>query len=168
MMGIMWGDVKVKRNKWLIALMAVLLFGGIAIYLAVEGNQSQVDGGGYTEDRIEGSDDGNSSVDNPTRFSQTIELANTQAEQLMQEYSVPGLAMALVDAENGFTWTHSFGYADTQNSAPVKEDTLFSIASISKPFTAIAVMQLVEEGLIDLDEPLVTYLPEFRMLPTLL
>lgn len=98
-------------------------------------------------------------------FSQTIDIATTTAEQLLDVFSINGLTIALVDAENDFTWTYGFGYADSENSVPVTEDTMFSIGSTSKAFTAIAVMQLVEQGLIDLDEALVTYLPEFSRLP---
>lgn len=41
---------------------------------------------------------------------------------------------------------------------------MFQVGSTSKPFTAVAVMQLVEQGIIDLDEPIVTYIPEFSLL----
>lgn len=150
-----------KKNKWLIALLAILLVSGIAVYLSIEGSQSQVNRSyDNTDDSRE-----RASNDDPMVFDQTIEVATRLAEQLMQEYDVPGMAIALIDAENAFTWTHGMGYANVQNNIPVTEDTLFSIASISKPFTAIAVMQLMEAGLIDLDEPLVTYLPAFSMLP---
>jgi len=95
-------------------------------------------------------------------FPETIELAIERAELAV---ATPGISIALVDVESGFTWTHGFGYANTLSGDPVTEDTMFMIASISKTFTAITVMQLVEEGLIDLDEPIVTYLPEFSILP---
>jgi len=96
-------------------------------------------------------------------FTSTIELAIESAESEVE--FVAGMTIALVDAENNFTWTSGFGYADSINDIPVNADTMFMIGSISKPFTAIAVMQLVEEGLIDLDEPIVTYLPQFSMMP---
>jgi len=99
----------------------------------------------------------------------TIGLATERAEALTESLTaftgVQGLTIAIVDAETGFTWTQGFGYADTTNNIPVTEDTVFMIASVSKLFTAIAAMQLVEQGLIDLDEPIVTYLPNFSILP---
>ena len=98
-------------------------------------------------------------------FPETIEFIRTQGELEIERNLISGMAVAFVDLNSGFTWTQGFGYADTIQGIPVTEDTMFNIASISKSFTAVAVMQLVEEGLIDLDEPIVTYLPEFSILP---
>jgi CubicO group peptidase (beta-lactamase class C family) len=55
------------------------------------------------------------------------------------------------------------GYGDAGNGGPVTPQTLFYLASVSKPFTALAVMQLVEAGKVDLDQPLQKYLPEFQL-----
>ena len=98
-------------------------------------------------------------------FPKTIEMMLESPESLMQANSIPGITIAFVDANSDFTWAHGFGYADIEQGILVTEYTLFGIGSISKIFTAIAVMQLVEQGLIDLDEPIVTYLPEFSILP---
>ena len=87
--------------------------------------------------------------------------------QLMEVFSVPGVTVAIVDVNNDFVWTQGFGYANTATRTPVSENTLFNLASISKPFTAIAVMQLVEAGLVDLDNPVITYLPDFTVPPSL-
>ena len=159
-----------KFNRLVTAFIAmlVLLIGGVATYLIAEGRPPQlyVDNEDHTEEHVEDhANDDSGSNDDAAIFNHTIETAMTMAEELLQENAVPGMSIALVDAENGFTWTRSFGYADTQNNIPVTEDTMFSIASLSKPFTAIAVMQLAEAGLIDLDIPIVTYLPEFSMQP---
>ena len=91
----------------------------------------------------------------------TISAVRQSAAQLMEMLSISGMTIAMVDAENGFTWTEGFGFADTD--VPVDEYTLFGLGSISKSFTAVAVMQLAEAGVIDLDEPVVTYLPDFRV-----
>jgi len=95
----------------------------------------------------------------------TIATAVETAYTFMDLAGITGLTIALVDVETGFTWTQGFGYADSVNGLPVDEHTLFQIGSVSKPFTAVAVMQLVEQGLIDLDAPLVNYIPEFSALP---
>jgi len=95
----------------------------------------------------------------------TRQIAAAQAEELMETLSIAGMTIAVVDVDSGFTWVQGFGYADAVNQIPVTEYTLFSIGSTAKIFTAIAIMQLVEEGLLDLDEPIVTYIPEFRLLP---
>jgi len=93
-------------------------------------------------------------------FVQTIATANIAAEQALA-MGVAGITIAIVDAETGFTWTQGFGMADTDRNLPADADTLFQIGSIAKQFTAIAVMQLVEEGLVELDAPLISYIPEF-------
>ena len=93
-------------------------------------------------------------------FAQTIATANIASEQALA-MGVAGISIAIVDAETGFTWTQGFGMADTNRNLPADADTLFHIGSIGKQFTAIAVMQLVEQGLVELDAPLVRYIPEF-------
>ena len=94
-------------------------------------------------------------------FSNTVATTVTSTLSLMSHFSIPGVTVALVDAETGFVWTQGFGWADTQEGILVDEYTLFPLASIAKPFTAVAVMQLAEAGIIDIDNPIVTYLPDF-------
>ena len=81
---------------------------------------------------------------------------------LMRKHTIPGCAMALVDAQ-GILWTEGFGCADSREKRPVTPATLFSVMSISKTFTAVAVLLAVQEGLLDLDEPITTYLPDFQL-----
>lgn len=61
-------------------------------------------------------------------------------------------------------WFHGHGVADLGSGTPVTEDTVFRIASISKTFTAIAVMRLWEQGLVDLDAPANDYLRAYRLI----
>jgi len=95
----------------------------------------------------------------------TIQLALEQAPALMEALSVAGMTVAVVDVDNDFTWLQGFGYVNAETQTAVTETTLFNIGSTAKLFTAVAIMQLVEDGILDLDEPIVTYLPEFSMLP---
>ena len=60
---------------------------------------------------------------------------------------------------------HGHGLADIASKTPITEDTVFRIASITKTFTAIAVMQLWEQGLVDLDAPANDYLRAYRLIP---
>ena len=80
----------------------------------------------------------------------------------MAEQGIPGLAVALVDKDQPL-WVEGFGHLDGQGSAPVNADTIFSVQSMSKLFTATAVMQAVAAGRLDLDEPITTYLPGFTV-----
>ncbi len=70
----------------------------------------------------------------------------------LDEHKVPGGAVAI--SKNGrLVYSRGFGYADVESKTAVEPDSLFRIASISKPITAVAVMQLVEQGKLGLDEP---------------
>lgn len=79
----------------------------------------------------------------------------------MQQENVPGLAIVVVDDQNSL-WGEGFGYTDWDRRIPVTSDTLFSIQSMSKSFTATAVMIAAQAGFIDLDGPITSYLPDFR------
>jgi len=80
----------------------------------------------------------------------------------MQQENVPGLSIVVVDDQN-ILWAEGFGYTDWNRRTPISTDTLFSIQSMSKSFTATAVMFAAQDGLVDLDEPITTYLPDFHV-----
>ena len=80
----------------------------------------------------------------------------------MQEENVPGLAIAVVDDQN-ILWEEGFGTTDWDRQMPVTPSTLFSIQSMSKSFTATAAMFAAQDGLVDLDAPITTYLPDFHV-----
>lgn len=66
--------------------------------------------------------------------------------------------------DNGkIVYAEGFGMADREKSIPVDRNTLFNIGSISKVYCATAMMLLVDEGKVELDKPVITYLPEFTM-----
>ncbi|HEY6767770.1 MAG TPA: serine hydrolase domain-containing protein [Candidatus Sulfotelmatobacter sp.] len=80
--------------------------------------------------------------------------------KFMSTTHVPGVAVSVV--ENGeYEWSEGFGSADLENNVPVSEHTLFRLASVSKPITATAAMQLWERGQLDLDAPIQKYCPSF-------
>ena len=82
--------------------------------------------------------------------------------QLMAEQDLPGLAIAVVD-DTGVLWTEGFGFTDNDHKTAITPDTIFSVQSTSKAFTATAVMLAVQDGLLDLDVPITTYLPDFTV-----
>ena len=71
-------------------------------------------------------------------------------------------AVAVVADKDKILQTTAVGFADVHTKTPMKSDSIFWIASQSKPMTAVAVMMLVDEGKITLDDPIEKYLPEFR------
>ncbi len=86
-------------------------------------------------------------------------------ERGLREHSVPGAAIALIEGGRP-VFTGCWGDRDRERSAPVGPDTLFALQSISKSFTAIAVMMLVEDGHLDLDDPVERHLRRWRLPPS--
>ncbi|MFZ0544553.1 MAG: serine hydrolase [Candidatus Promineifilaceae bacterium] len=76
----------------------------------------------------------------------------------MQAAHLPGLAAGIVK-NNQLVWSKGYGWANIENTVPATADTLFMLASTSKTATSVAVMQLVEDGLINLDTDVNDYLP---------
>ncbi|MBN2431326.1 MAG: beta-lactamase family protein [Acidobacteria bacterium] len=83
-------------------------------------------------------------------------------QQALTHFDLPGLAVGIVQ-DGQVVYARGFGFESLANRQPVTIRTLFHMASISKPFVATAVMQLVEEGEINLDDPVTKYLPYFRL-----
>jgi CubicO group peptidase (beta-lactamase class C family) len=87
-----------------------------------------------------------------------------RVEESLNRHAAVGLAAGVV--RNGrLEFFHGHGAADIASNTPITADTVFRIASITKTFTAIAVMQLSEQGRIDLDAPAHDYLRAYRLLP---
>ena len=82
---------------------------------------------------------------------------SVQAE--MQRQHIPGLAL-LVARHGEIVLARGFGLSNVELSTPVKPETIFQSGSVGKQFTATAVMMLVEEGKIGLDDPLTKYFPD--------
>ncbi|MDQ2967882.1 MAG: beta-lactamase family protein [Actinomycetota bacterium] len=78
----------------------------------------------------------------------------------MERARQPGLTLGLTDRD-GTLLIRNYGFADLGSREPVTPDTLFEIGSIGKTFTAVATLQLVDEGRIDLHVPVARYLPWF-------
>src|SRR5688572_27225697 len=73
-----------------------------------------------------------------------------EVEQFMRERGVPGGALAVV-RDRRLVYARGYGWADRERREAVRPDSLFRIASISKPVTGVAVLKLVEEGRLSLD-----------------
>ncbi len=79
----------------------------------------------------------------------------------VERKEIPGV-VALVTDKKGVLYESAFGVADIGTGRPLKTDALFRIASMTKPVTSVALMQLVEQGKIALDDPAEKYLPELK------
>ena len=90
------------------------------------------------------------------------EALSTVAKAHSDSHDQAGIAIAVVDGA-GTVWPASCGLADRERRLPAGPSTLFELGSISKLFTCIAVMQLREQGKVDLDRPYAAYVPEFSV-----
>jgi len=92
-------------------------------------------------------------------YSKAEEHARAVAKELLGR-GIPGLAVA-VAVDGRIVYSEGFGFADLEERVPVWPTTKFRIGSVSKPLTAVALVQLVEQGKLDLDAPIQKYVPSF-------
>jgi CubicO group peptidase (beta-lactamase class C family) len=99
----------------------------------------------------------------PLRLSEPTDVIIADLESYipdyMQDKNIPGVAIALI-RDGEVAWTRGFGVTNTITHKPATSETLFEVASNSKVVTAYIALQLVDQGLLSLDEPLDTYLTE--------
>jgi len=97
----------------------------------------------------------------PANSSPDFAAIDRYIEQEMRDLRIPGLALGIVQGDQ-IVHLQGFGVADPAGR-PVTPQTPFMIGSVTKSFTALAIMQLVEQGKVDLDAPVQRYLPWFRV-----
>lgn len=95
-------------------------------------------------------------------YTRTIDYLDSRIEELIAENVTPGIAAAILD-ENGLVWEKYAGYADLNTEEMPTRDTIFRLASISKTFTATAIMKLWSDGRLDIDDPFMQYVPYFKI-----
>jgi CubicO group peptidase (beta-lactamase class C family) len=93
-----------------------------------------------------------------------LEAIRQAVREHMEAKGIPGLSVA-VGNDFRLVWTDGFGSADLEHSVSAKAATVYRLGSISKPITAVAAMQLVERGRLDLDTPIRKYVPSFPEKP---
>ncbi|MDD3469931.1 MAG: serine hydrolase [Thermoguttaceae bacterium] len=107
------------------------------------------------------------SVEKSTANGQSEHLSKDPIAAALQPFvdagQMPGFVTMVADRERVLQ-TNAVGWADLEAKRPMREDTLFWIASMSKTFCAVAVMMLVDEGKMTLDDPISRFFPEFSQL----
>ena len=99
---------------------------------------------------------------NHPEVASTIDLLERWIGATMADRGLPGLVIAIVhDRET--LWMRGFGFADMERKLPMQTSTVFRMASITKTFTATAVLMLRDQGALRLDDPVRDYLPWFRI-----
>ncbi|MBI5059019.1 serine hydrolase [candidate division KSB1 bacterium] len=83
---------------------------------------------------------------------------NAFIDSVMQANNTPGVAVCAIH-DSDIIWSHAYGWANVQQQWPVGDSTLFMQASVSKVVTAVALMQLWEDGWFELDDPVNDFLP---------
>ena len=91
-----------------------------------------------------------------------VEAVDAAALAAIERGAQPGLALAVTDRDRTLA-LRTYGYAQLESRVPVMPETLFEIGSIGKTFTAVAALQLADEGALNLDAPVAEYLPWFAV-----
>jgi CubicO group peptidase (beta-lactamase class C family) len=98
-------------------------------------------------------------AETPAPSAETLQsFAHFVAERMAYD-RIPGLSIGFIKGD--FTWVRGFGWADLENQSPAKPESSYRLASITKTITAVAVLELMEEGKIRLDAEVQTYVPSF-------
>ena len=94
-------------------------------------------------------------------YSPAIDRLQAAIRHEVEQKQLPAFSISLVDGDH-LVWAEGFGFQDKDRKIRATENTVYRVGSVSKLFTDIAVMQLVESGALDLNAQVQTYLPEFQ------
>lgn len=97
----------------------------------------------------------------PATAKEPADSIRTQMQEFVKKGELSGV-VTFVGDKDGVIDVQVLGQADVEHRLPMRRDSLFRIASMTKPITAIAVMQLVEAGKLDVNDPVEKHLPEFK------
>ncbi|MEM8669063.1 MAG: serine hydrolase [Planctomycetota bacterium] len=94
-------------------------------------------------------------------YSAAIEQLTSVIRQEVEQKRLPAFSISIIDGDRK-VWSDGFGFQDSDKSVPATAETVYRVGSVSKLFTDIAVLQLVDQGKLDLDIPVRRYLPNFQ------
>src|SRR4026208_2395007 len=98
----------------------------------------------------------------PAKYRDMFPELDRYIEQYTRDMNSPGMTLVLADRE-GVQRVATYGFSDLERQRKLRADELFQIGSITKSFIAIVLLQLREEGKLDLDKPILDYLPWLRI-----
>ncbi len=130
-----------RRNVLANILCAIALCAASPVLAESQLKPAQPETVGFSPDRLQ-------------RLTQTFEAEVSKG-------AIPG-AVVMVARKGKIAYLKAFGFQDREKQVPMKTDSIFRIASMSKPFTSVAVMMLVEQGKIMLSDPVSAYLPQLK------
>jgi CubicO group peptidase (beta-lactamase class C family) len=102
------------------------------------------------------------SIENDPEVKAALGYLETRLMRYVRDNDIPGLSVAVV-YDQDLLWAKGFGYADLEKKIPADSKTIYRMASVTKPFTATMLMQLRDQGKLQLDDPLQKHLPEFKI-----
>ncbi|HEX8888334.1 MAG TPA: serine hydrolase domain-containing protein [Pyrinomonadaceae bacterium] len=100
-----------------------------------------------------------SSTQTSDPYAEKLRAFEEFVRQQMSKEKIPGLTIGFV--KDDYVWVKGFGYADLENKTPARADSSYRLASVQKSMTAAAILQLAEQGKINLDAEIQTYVPYF-------
>jgi CubicO group peptidase (beta-lactamase class C family) len=98
----------------------------------------------------------------PSIITRVVEKLKSKVPGWFEATDILGMAIAVVDDEK-ILWQQVYGHTTRNKNRSIDPNTIFSIQSMSKSFTALGVLMAVQNGLVDLDESIITYLPDFTV-----
>jgi len=101
------------------------------------------------------------SVSADSRYATVAAAVSRLVERVRAEKGISAISIALVDGQR-VVWARGFGWADSAEHRPATASTVYRVGSVSKLFTDVGIMRLVEQGRLGLDVPVQRYLPDFR------
>ncbi len=101
----------------------------------------------------------------PAADSSNLPAIDARMKDFIDQHEIAG-AVTLIATRDGIVHLGAVGHADIASNTPLKPDSLFWIASMTKPLTATAILMLQEEGKLSVDDPVSKYLPDFANLKT--
>jgi CubicO group peptidase (beta-lactamase class C family) len=104
----------------------------------------------------------NFSVDDRPEVAANLQIIETWIESQIEYNNLPGLSVGIV-YDQDLIWQKGFSYANVEKKIPMTPQTIFRIASVTKLFTCTAIMQLRDQAKLQLDDPVVKYLPWFKI-----
>ena len=104
---------------------------------------------------------GKNSSDASSQDNKRLERFEKQVDVLRDLLQIPGMSAAIIKDQD-VLWAKGFGFVDLEHHTPVTPNTVFHLASITKTFAATLILKLVEEGKLDLDEPMSHYSSDFK------
>ena len=109
-----------------------------------------------------GAQSGAGTLASDPRVATILEVIELWMDAQVDYDDIPGVSMGIV-YDQDLIWSKGFGYSHVETEIPAAPNTIYSICSISKLFTSIGLMQLRDEGLLRLDDPIVDHLPWFTI-----